>query len=226
MEWLFMHWKYALCALNWNGYMQSTGLELDSWRRRDFQMKISTRVSSKYFRIQQTSNECFINLLAGSADRSFIPLTSADYFVLVKLSKSLMSKLVLNFRDIFQNVSISIKRRKWMFIVHAQGKRFSEQSIFQKHTREMSSTLISSDIKLCANVSSLLSLLSKGLDALCNRSPLQKDIRAGSKTYLLLSIPWYLRLETLVHEHRQGLLLTKTKMVLLEISGNVAASSL
>ena len=203
MEWLFMHWKYALCALNWNGYMQSTGLELDSWRRRDFQMKISTRVSTKYFRIQQTSNECFINLSAekgflkpGSADRCFIPLTSADYFVLVKLSKSLMSKLVLDFRDIFQSVSISIKRRKWMFIVHAQGKRFSEQSIFQKHTREMSSTLISSDIKLCANVSFLLSLLSKGLDALCNRSPLQKDIRAGSKTYLLLSIPWYLWLET------------------------------
>ena len=56
MEWLFMHWKYALCTLNLNGYMQSTGLELDSWRRRDFQMKISTRVSSKYFRIQQPSN--------------------------------------------------------------------------------------------------------------------------------------------------------------------------
>ena len=91
-----------------------------------------------------------------------------------------------------------------MFIVHAQGKRFLQQSIFQKHTREMSSTLISSDIKLCANVSSLLSLLSKGLDAQCNRSPLQKDIRAGSKTYLLLSIPRYLRLETLVREHQQG----------------------
>ena len=104
-----------------------------------------------------------------------------------------------------------------------RAKHFSKT---QKHAREMSSTLISSDIKLCANVSSLLSLLSKGLDALCNRSPLQKDIRAGSKTYLLLSIPRYLRLETLVHEHQQGLLLTKTKMVLLEISGNVAASSL
>ena len=82
-------------------------------------MKISTRVSSKYFRIQQPSNECFINLSVdecflkpGSTDIYLIPLTSADYFVLVKLSKSLMSKLVLNFRDIFQNVSISIKRRK------------------------------------------------------------------------------------------------------------------
>ena len=155
MEWLFMHWKYALCALNWNGYMQSTGLELDGWRRRDFQMKISTRVSSKYFRIQQPSNH-------KSFGRWMFPKTRigrqmcnniSRLFCICETFQVSDVKLVLNFRDIFQNVSISIKRRKWMFIVHAQGKRFSEQSIFQKHTREMPSTLISSDIKLCANVS-------------------------------------------------------------------------
>ena len=117
MERLFKHLKHALHVLNSNEYMQSRGLELEAWRSMASLKAFSSQEYIHHVK-KKTAQICSMDHL-GKYKLLLRDLKGCIRSFTMYLWNfprlCWVSKVVFNFTDIFQDVTISIWGRKWMF---------------------------------------------------------------------------------------------------------------